>query len=85
MGKVKQKTLKELKPIDFDRLPLLLTDVQAAEVIGVSAGYLRLARCEGERDGRIPAPRFVRLMGRVWYPKDDIFAWVNGLERMTAI
>lgn len=59
---------------------MLLSDVQAAERLGVSVSYLRKSRCEGLRKNRTPAPPFVRVGGRCYYRLTDLRSWVDALE-----
>ena len=75
----------EIPCVDFENMPLMLNEKQAAAVCGVSVAYLRLSRCEGARKGRTPGPEFVRVNSSIRYPKDGITRWVKGLERRTAI
>jgi hypothetical protein len=71
--------------VEWDKLPLLLSDKQAALVLGVSRGYLQKARCENTHHGRTPAPPFVEIGGRRYYRTADLTAWVNGLAGRMAI
>lgn len=54
-----------------------LTEPEAAIYLGVSRSTLRHGRCEGERDGRMPPPPFVRLGRKIIYLRDDLDAWLS--------
>ena len=59
---------------------LLLSEKQAARILGVSLSYLRKSRSEGAPGNRTQAPLFVRVGGRVYYRLIDLEDWVAGLE-----
>ena len=62
--------------VNFDESSRLLTDAEAAEFLGISRSWLRLARCRGyERD----APPHVRLGRRVYYRFRDLAEWASQL------
>jgi hypothetical protein len=65
--------------INWDGLPLLLGERDAALVLGTSLSFLRKGRGEGTRRGRTPAPPFVAIGGRRYYRTADLKAWVEGL------
>jgi len=65
--------------IDWNSLPLLLDEKQAASVLGVSVSFLRKSRCEGALKGRTSAPPFVSVRGRRYYRSTDIRIWVDNL------
>ena len=70
---------------DWDSLPLLLDEKQAAEITGVSVPFLRLSRCEGQRGDRTPGPQFVKLNGSVRYKKSELRRWVDELPEKRTI
>ena len=53
-----------------------LSDLEAAEYIGMSPSYLRQARCSGNREGRTPGPVFVKLGRSVRYLITDLDIWL---------
>ena len=65
--------------INWDSLPMLLDEKQAAAITGVSVPFLRLSRCEGQRNNRTPGPQFVKLNGSVKYKKALLKKWVEEL------
>ena len=77
--------LSDLPQFDFDKLPLLLNEKQAAAAIGMSVQYLRLARSTGRKEGRTPAPDFVRLESMIRYHREDLKKWAMKLERRQAV
>lgn len=52
------------------------SEAEAATYLGVSQSTLRHGRSEGQRDGRMPQPPFVRLGRRIIYLRDDLDAWL---------
>jgi hypothetical protein len=73
-------TIKNRKlPQIPDGLPMFLDEKQVARVSGLSLSFLRKSRSEGTRRNRTPAPPFVRIGGRVYYRRDDFFAWASEL------
>ena len=94
---VKKHLLEKPPVIDERNLPLLLTECEAAKLIGTSISYLRKSRCEGTKkpdeislaDGNIydnPAPPFVRLnKNTIRYRTADVLAWVNNLKLRAVI
>lgn len=58
-----------------------LTEKQAAAYIGMSRSFLRHARIDGNREGRTPAPRFVKIGRAVRYPRDELDAFLAELPR----
>lgn len=83
--KGKGKNSTELPQFDFDRLPLLLNQAQAAQVLGVSEPYLKKSRSDGRRKGRTPAPDFVYVDGKVRYHRETLKEWAANLERRQAV
>lgn len=77
--KISQRIKDNPHPTDTTGLPLLLTEHQAAELLGVSLSYLRKARSEGTRKDRTPAPQHVKVNGRCLYPLKACRDWVDGL------
>jgi hypothetical protein len=71
---------REIPVIEWDKLPLLLTDEQTAVVINISADALRKARCEGVTGSRTPMPPFIKIGGRIRYRLSDIKLWVEQFE-----
>ena len=76
---------RPLPVVEWDKLPMLLTDAQLAAIINVSASTLRKWRCEGAIKDRTTMPPFVRIGGNVRYPLKDVLAWIDGLERRDTI
>jgi hypothetical protein len=71
--------------IEWDSLPLLLSERDAALALGVSLSFLRKARCGGALRGRTPAPLFVPVGGRRYYRTADLKSWVDGLAGRESI
>lgn len=71
--------------IDTGVRSLLLSEKEAAVLLGVSLSFLRKSRSEGARKGRTEAPRFVRVGGRCLYRRADLEDWVAALESRCAV
>ena len=94
---VKNRLAKNPPAIDERNLPLLLTECEAAKLIGTSISYLRKSRCEGTQkpneilsaNGNIydnPAPPFVRLnKNTIRYRTTDVLTWVDNLKMRAVI
>ena len=69
----------------MEDLPLLVDKRNAARILGVSESYLDKSRCEGVLKGRTPAPKFVRVEGRVFYKRSTLTEWLESLEEMSTV
>ena len=70
---------RPLQPVDWNNMPLLLGEKDAATITGLSLSFFRKSRCEGTRGKGTPAPPFVSIGGRRYYKAADLRAWVEGL------
>lgn len=59
-----------------------LTEVEAANNIGMSRSFLAQARMEGQRDNRTPAPPFIKIGRAVRYLRHDLDQWLNKLQKL---
>ncbi len=59
-----------------------LTEVEAANYIGMSRSFLAQARMEGQRDNRTPAPPFIKIGRAVRYLRHDLDQWLNKLQKL---
>jgi predicted DNA-binding transcriptional regulator AlpA len=57
----------------FERL---LRDEEAAEMIGMSAAFLRKARCVGILGNATPPPPHVQIGRAVRYRREDLDRWI---------
>lgn len=56
----------------------LLTEEEAARYLGVSRGFLRISRMDGNRRKRTPAPPFVKIGTRgIRYDLIDLDEWID--------
>lgn len=55
----------------------LLTDTEAAEILGVSAAFLRKARCIGTLGRATPPPPHIQLGRAVRYRRSDLDRWLD--------
>jgi len=89
---VKNRMEKQPPAINWQTLPLLLDEIEAALVLGVSVSFLRKSRCEGCKRPTLEtvndeenAPPFVKVGGRVKYPSKDLREWADTLQRKRVI
>ncbi len=61
--------------------PRLMDDQEAARYIGMSAAYLRKARCEGNIGDRTPSPAYIKIGGAIRYDKADLDRWIDEQKR----
>ncbi len=54
----------------------LLSELHAAEFLGVSRSWLRQVRNQGPREGRAQGPAFIKTGRLVRYTKADLEAWI---------
>ena len=54
-----------------------LSEVEAANYIGMSQSFLRQARMNGKRLNRTPGPPFTKIGRKVLYLKDDLDGWLE--------
>jgi predicted DNA-binding transcriptional regulator AlpA len=62
----------------------VLTEVDAANYVGMSRSFLRQARMDGCRQGRTPGPVFLKIGRSVRYLVSDLDQWLEqfrGVER----
>ena len=71
--------------VEWDKMPLMLGETEAASALGVSVSYLRKGRCEGLLKHRTPAPPFVAVGGRRYYRTSDLKSWVDNLVSQQTI
>jgi hypothetical protein len=87
------ENMSKLPPmVEWDKLPLMLDETEAALALGMSVSFLRKSRCEGRRKVTLKtandeetAPPFVKIGGRVKYPTMDLREWAAGLARRRVI
>ena len=85
--------MEKLPPtVNWEMLPLLLDEIEAADVLGVSISFLRKSRCEGCKKPTLNSvndeestPPFVKIGGRVKYPTKDLREWADALPRKRVI
>lgn len=61
----------------------ILTEREAAKYIGMSRSFLRHARIDGNRKGRTPAPKFIKIGRAVRYPKDELEKFLAQFPRQS--
>jgi hypothetical protein len=52
------------------------TEIEAAEYISMSRGYLRQDRMHGSRKNRTLGPNFIKIGRSIRYLKDDLDNWL---------
>ncbi len=58
-----------------------LSDLDAAQYLGVSVSFLRQARCYGNRPGRTPGPPYVKIGRSVRYLLEDLDRYVESCKQ----
>jgi predicted DNA-binding transcriptional regulator AlpA len=78
--------------VDWDKMPLMLDETEAATALGVSVSFLRKSRIRGRKKVTLEnvyeeetAPPFVKIGGRVKYPTKDLREWAAALVRRRVI
>jgi len=61
----------------------LLTPKDAAKYIGMSAGFLAVARCHGNLSNRTPAPPFIRIGRTIRYDLQELDEWIDARAKDT--
>ena len=61
----------------------ILTEREAAKYIGMSRSFLRHARIDGNRKGRTPAPKFIKIGRAVRYPRDELEKFLAQFPRQS--
>lgn len=61
----------------------VFSELETAQYIGMSRSFLRQSRMEGNREGRTPAPPFIKIGRAVRYLKEDVDQWLNAFQRVT--
>lgn len=59
-----------------------LTEIEAAQYIGMSRSFLAQARMDGIRDTRTPAPPFIKIGRSVRYLQDDLDTWLGQFQKL---
>jgi len=59
-----------------EQLPPLLTNSEAATLLGYAPRSLESARTSGLLGG-VPAPKFIKIGRSVRYKRDTVIEWVN--------
>lgn len=65
--------------------PRALTEVEAANYIGMSRSYLAQSRMDGKRDTRTPAPPFIKIGRSVRYLREDLDQWLDNFYKLEHI
>ena len=70
---------------NIKEVPLLLSEAEAAKLLGVSVSFLRKGRMEGQIGQRTPPPPHVELGKRRLYRADSLRVWLDSLAEKQAI
>jgi predicted DNA-binding transcriptional regulator AlpA len=62
--------------------PRAFTTSEAAIYIGMSESWLRHARVEGPREGKIPTLKFIKIGRTVRYLKEDLDSWLDQFQKL---
>lgn len=61
---------------------IALTEEEAAAYICMSRSFLAKSRMEGKREGRTPAPPFIKIGRAVRYLREDLEQWLYSQQRL---
>jgi predicted DNA-binding transcriptional regulator AlpA len=56
------------------------TEKQASSYVSLSASTLRQARCHGEREGKTPVPKHIKIGRAVRYLKEDLDSFLDQMR-----
>lgn len=59
-----------------------LSENEAAAYIGMSRSFLAQSRMDGPRQGRTPAPPFIKIGRSVRYIREDLDRWLDSFSRL---
>ena len=59
-----------------------LSEREAARYIGMSRSFLAQSRMDGHREGRTPAPPFIKIGRSVRYLREDLDAWLDSFSKL---
>ena len=59
-----------------------LTEIEAANYIGMSRSFLAQSRMDGPRDSRTPAPPFIKIGRSVRYLHEDLDNWLSTFQKL---
>lgn len=65
--------------------PRALTELEAANYIGMSRSFLAQARMDGNRQKRTPAPPFIKIGRSVRYLREDLDKWLDQFYKLEHI
>jgi len=59
-----------------------LTEIQAANYIGMSRSFLAQSRMDGQREHRTSAPPFIKIGRSVRYLREDLDTWLDNFYKL---
>ena len=62
--------------------PRAISEIEAAQYIGMSRSFLAQSRMEGNRLNRTPAPPFIKIGKSVRYLKEDLDTWLDQFQKL---
>jgi len=65
-----------------ERNPRALSEIQAANYIGMSRSFLAQSRMDGNRDNRTTAPPFIKIGRSVRYLREDLDKWLDNFFKL---
>lgn len=63
-------------------IPRALNEKEAGRYIGMSRSFLAQSRMDGPREGRTPAPPFVKIGRSVRYLREDLDGWLDSFSKL---
>ena len=62
--------------------PRALSELEAAQYIGMSRSFLAQSRMEGHRYNRTQAPSFIKIGRSVRYLREDLDQWLDNFYKL---
>lgn len=62
--------------------PRALSELEAAQYIGMSRSFLAQSRMEGHRHNRTNAPRFIKIGRSVRYLREELDVWLDHFYKL---
>jgi predicted DNA-binding transcriptional regulator AlpA len=59
------------------------TEKQASEYVELATSTLRQSRCHGEREGKTPVPKHIKIGRSVRYLKEDLDTFLDEMRELT--
>lgn len=79
---MKKQSLKSDEKLIPPSEKIVLTEIEAAEYVGMSRSFLRHGRIDGNRENRTPAPKFIKIGRSIRYMRQDLDDYLAQFPRL---